>query len=159
MVSFLTLQLSQCGHTRWSHGFILYTVALLVWPHEVEPWFHSLHCSSLSVATRGGAMVSFFTLQLSQCSHTRWSHGFILYTVALLVQPHEVEPWFHSLHCSSLCVAIRATRGGTMVSLKIGTGFLRTISLQPVPTEFSNKEIATVIETERCDYGWKVKYQ
>ncbi len=52
-------QFCQCGHMKWSHGFILGTevgqrpqmlnithiqvalVELLVCPHEVEPWFHS----------------------------------------------------------------------------------------------------------------------
>ena len=44
---------------------------MLVWPHEVEPWCHSLYRGRVEA--------------LDAKSDS-----------SLLVWPHEVEPWFHS---------------------------------------------------------------
>ncbi len=50
---------------------------LLVWPHEVEPWFHSLYRGRVETLYAKYNLVALFEL---------------------LVWPHEVEPWFHSLY-------------------------------------------------------------
>ncbi len=54
---------------------------LLVWPHEVEPWFSFL-VQRLGQRPQMLNIISYFR-QLSlncQCGHMKWSHGFILYT-------------------------------------------------------------------------------
>ncbi len=48
---------------------------LLVWPHEVEPWFHSWYSGRVETLDAKYNLVAIFEL---------------------LVWPHEVEPWFHS---------------------------------------------------------------
>ncbi len=77
---------------KWSHGFILGTEVgsietlnakynlialfeLLVWPHEVEPWFHSWYRGRVETLNAKYNLIALFEL---------------------LVWPHEVEPWFHS---------------------------------------------------------------
>ncbi len=48
---------------------------LLVWPHEVEPWFHSWYRGRVETLDAKYNLKALFEL---------------------LVWPHEVEPWFHS---------------------------------------------------------------
>ncbi len=46
-----------------------------MWPHEVEPWFHSWYRGRVETLDAKYIKVALFEL---------------------LVWPHEVEPWFHS---------------------------------------------------------------
>ncbi len=49
----------------------------LVWPHEVEPWFHSWYRGRIETLDAKYNLISVALFEL-------------------LVWPHEVEPWFHS---------------------------------------------------------------
>ncbi len=62
-------------HTHTGNGHISY---LLVWPHEVEPWFHSWYRGRVETLDAKYNLVT------------------------LLVWPHEAEPWFHSWYRGSV---------------------------------------------------------
>ncbi len=46
--------------------------SLLVWPHEVEPWFHSWRVETLDAKYNGSSLLTV------SVGHMKWSHGFIL---------------------------------------------------------------------------------
>ena len=63
-----------------------------MWPHEVEPWFHSWYIGRVETLD---AKYNLAYINSTLCGYTNSSKRETLH-ISLLVWPHEVELWFHS---------------------------------------------------------------